>query len=141
MPTTCRNSSGAAVTLGIGITFVIAAATMLVTAADAVAERRRSLATLAAVGTSAGVLRRALAVETALPMLAGVALGLGSAIGGTWMVFEAVATLEELQDPPPIYWRSLGFVVVFAIAATVVATIATFPSLGRAIRPESLRTE
>jgi cell division protein FtsX len=132
---------GAAVTLGIGITFAIAAATMLVTAVDAVGERRRSLATLTAVGTSAAVLRRALAIETALPMLAGVALGLGSAIGGTWMVFQAVATLEELQDPPPVYWRSLGYVVVFAIAATVVATIATFPSLGRAIRPESLRTE
>ncbi|HZB00751.1 MAG TPA: FtsX-like permease family protein [Actinomycetota bacterium] len=130
----------AAVTLGIAIAFAIAAATLLVTAVDAVGERRRSLAMLVAVGTSRSVLRRALAVETALPMLAGVALGLASAIGGTWMVFEAVAVLEG-GDPPPVYWRSLGYVVVFAIVATVVATIATFPSLGRAIRPESLRTE
>jgi hypothetical protein len=130
----------AAVTLGIAIAFAIAAATLLVTAVDAVGERRRSLAMLAAVGTSRGVLRRALTVETALPMLAGVALGLASAIGGTWMVFEAVAVLEG-GDPPPVYWQSLGYVGVFATVATIVATIATFPSLGRAIRPESLRTE
>jgi cell division protein FtsX len=132
---------GAAVTLGVLITFSIAAATMLIAAVDAIGERRRSLATLAAVGASRGVLRRALCVETALPMLAGVALGLGSAIAGTWMLFQAIADFEEMAEPPPIYWRSLGFVVAFAIAATVVATIATFPSLARAIRPESLRTE
>jgi cell division protein FtsX len=131
----------AAVTLGIGITFAIAAATMLVTAVDAVGERRRSLATLAALGTSTGVLRRALTIETALPMLAGVVLGLASAIAGTWMVFEAITSVEGEEDAPPIPWRSLGYVVVFAIVATVVATVATFPSLGRAIRPESLRTE
>jgi hypothetical protein len=132
---------GGAVTLGIAITFAIAAATLLITAVDGVRERRRSLATLAAVGTPSAMLRRALAVETALPMLAGVVLGAGSAIAGTWMVFEAVAVYEELTEPPPIYWRSLGVVLAFAIVATVVATIATFPSLGRAIRPESLRTE
>jgi hypothetical protein len=132
---------GGAVTLGIAITFAIAAATLLITAVDGVRERRRSLATLSAVGTSRGTLRRALAVETALPMLAGVVLGAGSAIAGTWMVFNAVAAFEEIEEPPPIYWRSLGAVMAFAIVATVVATIATFPSLGRAIRPESLRTE
>jgi hypothetical protein len=132
---------GGAVTLGIAITFAIAAATLLITAVDGVRERRRSLATLAAVGTSTGMLRRALTVETVFPMLAGVALGAGSAIVGTWMVFKAVATYEEMEAPPPIYWRSLGTVLAFAIVATVVATIATFPSLGRAIRPESLRTE
>jgi hypothetical protein len=132
---------GGAVTLGIAITFAIAAATLLITAVDGVRERRRSLATLSAVGTSTGMLRRALAVETALPMLAGVVLGTGSAIAGTWMVFKAVAAFEEMEEPPPIYWRSLGTVLTFAIVATVVATIATFPSLGRAIRPESLRTE
>jgi hypothetical protein len=74
-------------------------------------------------------------------MLAGVALGLSSAVGGTWMVWRAVATFEEMDEPPPIYWRSLGPVVAFAIVAIVLATLATFPSLGRAIRPESLRTE
>jgi hypothetical protein len=132
---------GGAVTLGLLITFAIAAATLLITSVDAVGERRRSLAALAAVGASRGVLRRALAVETALPMLAGVALGLGSAIGGTWMVWRAVAKFESMDEPPPIYWRSLDVVVAFAIVAIVLATLATFPSLGRAIRPESLRTE
>ena len=131
----------AGVTLGIAITFAIASATLLVTAVDAVGERRRSLAMLAAVGTPTGVLRRALAVETALPMLAGVILGLAAAILGTWMVFQGVSAYEEIEQPPAVPWRSLGNVVVFAIVATVVATIATFPSLGRAIRPESLRTE
>jgi cell division protein FtsX len=131
----------AGVTFGIAITFAIAAATMLVTSVDAVGERRRSLATLAAVGASRGVLRRALAIETTLPMLSGVVLGLSAAILGTWMVFKGVTAYEELDEMPTIQWRSLGFVVVFAIVATVVATIATFPSLGRAIRPESLRTE
>jgi ABC-type antimicrobial peptide transport system permease subunit len=132
---------GGAVTLGLLITFAIAAATMLITTVDAVGERRRSLAALAAVGAPRSVLRRALAVETALPMLAGVALGLGSAIGGTWMLFQAVADFEAMIEAPPIYWRSLGSVLAFAIVAIVAATIATFPSLGRAIRPESLRTE
>ncbi len=131
----------AGVTFGIAITFAIAAATMLVTAVDAVAERRRSLATLAAVGASRGVLRRALAIETTLPMLSGVVLGLSAAIFGTWMVFKGVTAYEGLDEMPTIRWRSLGYVVVFAIVATVVATVATFPSLGRAIRPESLRTE
>jgi hypothetical protein len=132
---------GGAVTLGLLITFAIAAATLLITSVDAVGERRRSLAALAAVGASRGVLRRALAVETALPMLAGVGLGLGSAIGATWMLWRAIVKFEQLGEPIPIHWRSLGPVVVFAIVAIVVATIATFPSLGRAIRPDSLRTE
>jgi hypothetical protein len=57
------------------------------------------------------------------------------------MLFQAVADFEAMIEAPPIYWRSLGSVLTFAIVATVVATIATFPSLGRAIRPESLRTE
>lgn len=131
---------GGAVTLGLLITFSIAAATLLITTVDAVGERRRSLAALAAAGASRGVLRRALVVETALPMLAGVALGIGSAIAGTWMVFMAVTAYEQ-GERPPIYWRSLGVVLTFAAASTIVATIATFPSLGRAIRPESLRTE
>jgi cell division protein FtsX len=131
----------AGVTFGIAITFAIAAATMLVTAVDAVGERRRSLATLAAVGASNGVLRRALAIETTLPMLSGVVLGLSAAIFGTWMVFKGVTAYEGLDEMPTIQWRSLGYVVVFAIVATVVATVATFPSLGRAIRPDSLRTE
>lgn len=132
---------GGAVTLGLLITFAIAAATMLITTVDAVGERRRSLAALAAVGASRGLLRRALTVETALPMMAGVALGLGSAIAGTWMVFRAVGAFEELEESIPIYWRSLGLVITFAMASIVLATLATFPSLGRAIRPESLRTE
>jgi ABC-type antimicrobial peptide transport system permease subunit len=132
---------GGAVTLGLLITFAIAAATLLITSVDAVGERRRSLAALAAVGASRGVLREALAIETALPMLAGVALGLSSAIGGTWMVWRAVAKFEEMDQPPPIHWRSLGAVVAFAVVAIVLATVATFPSLGRAIRPDSLRTE
>jgi cell division protein FtsX len=131
----------AAVTMGIAITFLIAAATMLVTAVDAVGERRRSLATLAAVGVPSGVLRRALAIETSLPMLSGVVLGLAAAILGTWMVFKGVTAFEGGIEMPTIQWRSLRFVVVFAAVATFVATIATFPSLGRAIRPESLRTE
>jgi cell division protein FtsX len=132
---------GAAVTLGLLITFTIAAGTMLVATVDAIGERRRSLATLTALGTPAWTLRGALAVETALPMLAGVALGIGSSVAGTWMLFQAIANSEEMRNAPPIQWRSLGVVVAFAISATVVATIATFPSLGRAIRPESLRTE
>jgi hypothetical protein len=74
-------------------------------------------------------------------MLAGVLLGAISAILGTWMVWRAVTVAEELSSTPPIAWRSLGTVSVFAIVATFVATIATIPSHGRAIRPESLRTE
>jgi hypothetical protein len=128
------------VTFGIAITFAIAAATLLVTAVDAVGERRRALATLAAVGTPTGVLRRALAVETALPMLSGVVLGLAAAIIGTWMVFRGVTAYEEIA-PIAIPWRSLTYVLVLAIVATLIATLTTFPSLGRAIRPDSLRTE
>ena len=130
----------AGVTFSIAITFAIAAATLLVTAVDAIGERRRSLATLSAVGTPTSVLRRALAVETALPMLSGVVLGLAAAIIGTWMVFRGMTAYEEM-NPIPLPWRSLTYVPVFAVVATLVATIATFPSLGRAIRPDSLRTE
>jgi hypothetical protein len=74
-------------------------------------------------------------------MLSGVVLGLSASIFGTWMVFKGVTAYEGLDEMPTIQWRSLGYVVVFATIATVVATVATFPSLGRAIRPESLRTE
>jgi hypothetical protein len=130
----------AGVTFGVAITFAIAAATLLVTAVDSVGERRRSLATLSAVGTPRSVLRRALAVETALPMLSGVVLGLAAAIIGTWMVFRGITAYEGM-NAIPLPWRSLTYVPVFAVVATLVATLATFPSLGRAIRPDSLRTE
>jgi Na+/alanine symporter len=73
-------------------------------------------------------------------MLSGVVLGLAAAIIGTWMVFRGVTAYEEIA-PIAIPWRSLTYVLVLAIVATLIATLTTFPSLGRAIRPDSLRTE
>ncbi len=129
-----------AVEVGTAAALAIVAASMLVAAVDSIGERRRSFAMLAAAGARIGTLRGAIAVEIAMPLLGGVAIAVVTSIVVLRMFFMANAESFDGRHVP-IPAEPFVRLVVFAIAATIVATIATFPSLGRAIRPESLRTE
>lgn len=134
-----RDQVGSTVTAGVEagtlLAFLVVAATIIVATVDGVGERRRSLASLAALGTSTSVLRRALVIETAFPLLAAVVLATASSMAATWMLMHAVG--GRLLVP----WESLGRVSLYAIVATALVTVGSFPSLGRALDPSVLSRE
>jgi hypothetical protein len=113
----------------------LALASLLVVSVDRVQERRRPMAVLAAAGVPLRVLRRSIAVETALPLVSAVILAVGLGLGVVG-IFGAIIG-EGVVAP-------LGRVAVIAGASVLgvgVVTALTLPSLARATSPESLRAE
>lgn len=129
------------VELGTIVALAVVAASMLVAAVDSIGERRRSFAMLAAAGTPMRVMRNALVVEIAMPLLGGVAIAVATSVAVTKMFFAAASSQSFDGRPVPIPVSPFVRVCVFAALATGLAALATFPALSRAIRPESLRAE
>jgi hypothetical protein len=130
----------AGVELATGVALAVVGVSMLIAAVDSIGERRRSLAMLSAAGASPRVLRTAVLVEIAMPLLGGVALAVVTSVAVMKMFFAATSqSFDERSVPIPVgpFVRAC----LFAVAVAGLAALATFPSLGRAIRPESLRTE
>jgi hypothetical protein len=125
----------AGVEAGTMLAFLVVAATILVAAVDGVGERRRSLACLMALGTPASVLRRALVIEIASPMLAAVGLAISSSMAATWLLTDGLG--ERMFVP----WDPLARVSLYALVATALVTVGSFPSLGRAVDPSALTAE
>ncbi len=129
------------VELGTIVALAVVAASMLVAAVDSIGERRRSFAMLAAAGTPINVMRKAVVTEIAMPLLGGVAIAVATSVTTTKMFFAAASTQAFDGRPVPIPVGPFVRVCVFALIAAGLAALATFPSLSRAIRPDSLRTE
>jgi hypothetical protein len=129
------------VELGTIVALAVVAASMLVAAVDSIGERRRSFAMLAAAGVPIRVMRNAVLVEIAMPLLGGVAMAVVTSVAVTKMFFAAASTQSFDGRPVPIPVSPFVRVCVFAVLATGLAALCTFPSISRAIRPESLRTE
>jgi FtsH-binding integral membrane protein len=121
----------ALVDLALLVALVVAAAGLLVASCEAVLERRRTLASLAAAGVPLGTLRRAVLLQSLLPAVPAVALALVVGVGFTL----APAVLGFA----PIPWARLLGVLVLALLAVTAASAATLPLLRRAVRPSELR--
>jgi hypothetical protein len=129
------------VELGTIVALAVVAASMLVAAVDSIGERRRSFAMLAAAGTPINVMRKAVVTEIAMPLLGGVAIAVVTSVAVTKMFFAAGSAQSFDGRPVPIPVSPFVRVCLFAVLATALAALCTFPSLSRAIRPESLRAE
>lgn len=127
-----------AVKIGIVLALLVGAASLAVTTADAVAERRRSLATLVALGTPLRVLRRTVLLQTAAPMLSNVVVTLAAAAMAS-ACYLGVTTSVPTGVPLP--WGSWALTALAAVVAVLLATAATLPLVSAVGRPEALRAE
>lgn len=117
------------------LVFAIAAAGLLVASIDSVLERRRPLAVLAAVGTPASLLRRAVVLQSAVPLACGLAVSAAAALLTSLLVLSVNGAALAL----PL--RTLAVVTAIAGVAVVGVVTLTLPTLARAVRPDTLRTE
>jgi hypothetical protein len=124
-----------AVRIGLVLALLVGAASLAVTTADAVHERRRSLATLVAFGTPLRVLRRSVLLQMAAPMLTNVLGALAAA------AVASACYLGVTEDAWTLPWGGWALTAVAAVLAVLVATAATLPLVSAVGRPEALRAE
>ncbi|MBW8801584.1 MAG: ABC transporter permease [Streptomyces sp.] len=124
-----------AVRIGLVLALLVGAASLAVTTADAVHERRRSLATLVAFGTPLRTLRRSVLLQMAAPMLTNVLAALGAA------AVASACYLGLTEDAWTLPWGGWGLTALAAVAAVLLATAATLPLVSAVGRPEALRAE
>ncbi len=137
--------------LAIAIALAIAAAGLLVNAAEGIVTRRRSYASLAASGTPRGVLARAALAETLLPLIPGVILAAATGILAARGVFGT--TVEGPLEPlatggpgthivsvdVPVPWAELGLLVGGSLLVMLLTTAAALLFLRSASDPSELR--
>ncbi|MCW2673571.1 MAG: hypothetical protein JWP14_2160 [Frankiales bacterium] len=124
-----------AVRIGLVLALLIGAASLAVTTADAVHERRRSLATLVAFGTPLRVLRRSVLLQMAAPLLTNVVGALSAA------AVASACYLGVTEDAWTLPWGGWGLTALAALLAVFLATAATLPLVSAVGRPEALRAE
>jgi hypothetical protein len=124
-----------AVRIGLVLALLIGSASLAVTTADAVHERRRSLATLVAFGTPLRVLRRSVLLQMAAPLLTNVVGALAAA------AVASACYLGVTQDAWTLPWGGWGLTALAAVLAVLLATAATLPLVSAVGRPEALRAE
>ncbi|MFI1734483.1 ABC transporter permease [Streptomyces acidicola] len=127
--TTGIDLTGAAVLIALAITL----SGLAVGAAESLATRRRGLASQTAAGVPYSVLRRALLLETALPLAPAVLVaGVGGMAIGVWY---GIVTGDSRWSMP--YEALLVPVAVYVLCLLAAAT--SLPLLRRAVRPMELR--
>jgi len=119
---------------GVAVLLVIGAS-LLVSVAEQLRDRRRVLAVMSAFGTRRSTLAYSVLWQTALPVLLGLTLAivLGAALG---------AVLMEIASLPVGFdWGSVALLAGAGLAVVVGVTASTLPILHRQISPEALRAE
>ncbi|WP_116102335.1 FtsX-like permease family protein [Amycolatopsis thermalba] len=116
---------------------VIAAISLLVLLAGQLSERRRAFAAMHASGVPLPVLGRSLLWQNAIPLVFGVAVAVGEAIG-------TGALIVRLLSPHMVLHVDAGFIgiaAVVAVALVFAVTGAALPALRGVTRVEALRAE
>ncbi|MFE9392658.1 ABC transporter permease [Streptomyces sp. NPDC006784] len=113
---------------------VLIAASMVVSQAEQLRERRRQLAVLVAFGTRRGTLGASVLWQTAIPVALGLVLASAFGLGLGW-------TLLRVISRSVVDWSVIW--PMFAVGAGLVAvvTLLSLPLLWRMMRPAGLRTE
>jgi hypothetical protein len=114
----------------------IAGCTLAIAVVSGLNERRRPFSLLRLAGAPLGTLRRVVALETAVPLLAAAAAAVG--IG---LLTAALFLRAQLQEP--LLAPSIGFwgVVAAGIVASLAIVASTLPVLTRITGPENARTD
>jgi hypothetical protein len=137
--------------IAIAVALAIAAAGLLVNAAEGIVSRRRTYAALAAGGTPRTVLARAALAETLLPLIPGVILAATTGILAARGVFGT--TVQGPRDPlathgpgtvietvsVPVPWEQLGLLVGGSLLVMLLTTAAALLFLRAATDPSELR--
>jgi len=141
------------IALALAIAVVIAAAGLLVNAAEGIVSRRRTYAALVAAGTPRPVLARAALAETLLPLIPGVVLAAATGILAARGVFGTrvqhfdTAIVDDRQVnvasrmvDVPVPWTQLAILVGGSLAVMLLTTAAGLLFLRSATDPNELRT-
>ncbi|MGN9806566.1 FtsX-like permease family protein [Micromonospora sp. L32] len=121
--------------IGVVVTLLLIAASMLVGTLEQLRERRRLLAMLVAVGTRRGTLAWSVLWQTAVPVLVGLTLAVAFGLG------LGAVLLRLVQAPVTVAWPVVGLSVGFGALTVLVVTGLSLPLLMRLTRPDGLRTE
>ena len=140
----------------LALAIVVAIVGVLNTLMLAVSERSREIGLLRAIGVSAGIMRRTLAVEAAFIATVGVALGIGLALLFAWGSLEVAfnqpvtAAIESLDGDESgeglvlilfsIPWKELAFYYFVAVFLAWLASIAPALKATRVKIVEALRS-
>ena len=114
----------------------IAGCTLAAAVAAGLADRKRPFSLLRLTGARLGMLRRVVALESAVPLLAVAVVSIGAGFGASAM-FASVQLQHPLVAPGPAYY----LLIVAGIAASLGIIAATFPLLRRITGPDTARNE
>lgn len=139
------------VDLAIAVALLLAVAGLLVSAAEGIVTRRRSLAALAALGTPRGVLQRAVVLQSLLPLVPTTVLAAIAGILAARGVFGSTAQLEQPNPSGegevalravsiPVPWTELTVLVLMTLLLTLLVTSASLLFLRSSTDPAELRT-
>ncbi|HEX6526140.1 MAG TPA: FtsX-like permease family protein [Streptosporangiaceae bacterium] len=118
------------------ISLPIAGCTLAASVAAGLADRKRPFSLLRLTGAPLGVLRRVVALESAVPLLAVAAISIGVGVGVSAMYSSA-----EMQMPLIGPGAGYYLLTVAGIAVSLGIIAATFPLLRRITGPEVARNE
>ena len=133
----------------VGVALVLGAAGLLVIQLESMMLRRKTLASLAAVGVSRSVLVRAHLIETLLPVVPMVILA--AAVGTVAMRGRTGRSIEVADDPSgnwnlgthfvqiPVAWADVGMFVGGAILAVLLTTLVGAASLRSSMHSREVR--
>ena len=110
-------------------------ASLLIGAVEQVRERRRLLAALVAVGVRRGTLAWSVLIQTAIPVLLGLALAIATGVG------LGALLLEIASEPLRLDAAGIAALAGAGAAVVLLVTVLTLPALARWTRPDGLRTE
>jgi hypothetical protein len=114
----------------------IAGCTLAVSVVTGLNDRRRPFGLLRVTGSPLTVLRRVVALETAVPLVAGAAVSIGAGFLASYLFLRS--QLSETLRPPGLNW----YVVTAAgLAAALLIVASTLPVLERITGPEAIRTD
>jgi hypothetical protein len=118
------------------VSLVVAGCTLAAGVAGGLADRKRPFSMLRLTGARLAMLRRVVALESAVPLLAVAAVAIGTGFG-------AAAMNASLQQNHPIVAPGAAFYLLTAggILAALGIIAATFPLLARITGPEVARNE
>jgi len=124
--------------IGTLVVVLVGGMSLAVTTADGLRERRRAHAALVALGMPVRLLRRAVLLQTAVPLMLSVGLAILVAAAASWLYLHMVADGGLV---PTLPWRGYLTVGATAALAALLATALALPFVNSASRPEALRSE
>jgi predicted lysophospholipase L1 biosynthesis ABC-type transport system permease subunit len=118
------------------ISLVVAGCTLAASVAAGLADRKRPFSLLRLTGARLSMLRRVVALESAVPLLAVAILAIGTGFGASAMYAPAEMQMSLVAPGPGYYVLTLAGI---ALALGIMA--GTFPLLRRITGPESARND